>query len=396
MDIPRKAFLLMAWTLLATAGGPAAPLSRGLENSPRRCPQDAEEIRVPSAASLICLEFDKKDVLVGSVNIPLTVQITSLKEKPLKLVDFSPADDNGTEKLIKFAKSGEEELPLEGGVEVRSVYRFHFSIAENAEPRSYAIRVQLKYASKDPPPSAESFHLKVGGSGAVRLADNTRTVSAMTGEITTQHLEVKGAYYYPVRLRQVTIYSDPADLVARVAIPADVPIRNRKEVETIDVSFPVRKMELKDWISAFGSENKLWFEFEYEDDEKRVLKSRDALKLAVRPSVLALVSAILLGVLAGTIVKTDLKRLQVEGYITRRQKALFIVGTSVIGLIAALVALFGEVQVSVFKFNGSYDSPKVLFLIGLAATLAGPPLLYGILKSSKGQVGQDNPREQKE
>jgi hypothetical protein len=345
---------------------------------------------------LICLEFNKKDVLVGIVNIPLTVQITSLKEKPLKLVDLSPADDSVMEKLIKFEKLGEEELSLEGGVEVRSVYRYRFSIAENAEPRGYLIRAQLKYASKDPPPSAELFHLKVGGLGAVKLADNTKTVSAMTGETATHHLEVKAAYQYPVRLRQVTVYSDPADLVTRVTIPAGVSIWNRKDVETIDVSFPVRAMQLKDWISAFGSENKLQFEFEYEDEEKRVLKSRDSLKLAVRPSVVALISAILLGVLAGTIVKTDLKRLQVEGYITRRQKAFFIVGTSVIGLIAALVALFGEVQISVFKFNGSYDSPKVLFLIGLAATLAGPPLLYGILKSPKGQGVQDNPREQKE
>jgi hypothetical protein len=395
VNTTRKTFLLVAWTLLVTVGGRAAPLSQGPDSSPKRCPQDAEEIRVSSSASVICLEFNKAGVLVGNANIPLTITITSLKEKPLKLVDLAPADDNV--KSFRFEKSGEEELSLAGGIEVRSVYRYHFTIDENAEPGGYQVRAQLKYATKDPPPAPEFFRLKVGGPGAVKIADNTRTISGMTGETETHHLEVKAAYRdYPVRLRQVTVYSDPADLVTRFVVPADVPVRSRKEVERVDVSFPVRKMQLKDWISAFGSESKLSFEFEYEDDEKRVLKSRDSLKLAVRPSILALIVAILLGVLAGTVVKTDLKRLQVEGYITRRQKAFFIVGTSVIGLIAALVALFGEVQVSVFKFNGSYDSPKVLFLIGLAATLAGPPLLYGILKSPKGQGAQNKPREQED
>ena len=73
----------------------------------------------------------------------------------------------------------------------------------------------------------------------------------------------------------------------------------------------------------------------------------------------------------------------------------FIGGTAILGIITALVAYFGKVKVSVLTLDGSYDSPRVLFLIGFAATMAGPPLLKGLFKSP-GPGGRGDQQERGE
>jgi hypothetical protein len=207
----------------------------------------------------------------------------------------------------------------------------------------------------------------------------------MTGEIKAIDLEIENKYpEYAVTLKGVTISSSPSGLVKTVELPRTVKLEPLSEPQKLhNLEFKIKPMQARDWLFGFDNDATLDFTFHYVDEDGHELHSNDKLDLTVRPSILILACAILIGVLAGTALKFDLQRLRKEGYINSRQMAVFIMSTVVLGIIVSLVALFGEVQVSVFKFNGSYDSPKVLFLISFAATMIGPPLLQGLFKSQK-------------
>jgi hypothetical protein len=341
-----------------------------------------EPIKV--STSLVCLEYPKNDVLVGNSNIPLTVTIISFEKNPLKLVSIAQAAGPG-ERLILFEMPGEEVLPDEGGV-LKTIYRGRFAVGERAEPGGYPIVLKLKYRDGDATPDDKIVRLEVGGHGAVRLVDDSlKPITCMTNEAKTVNLKLKTDYPgYPVHLRRVIVTSEPADLVRAESVPVDLHLRSRKEVGTVPVTFTVRKMQAKDWILGL-SEGTLELQFEYEDGAKRVLTARDSLKFKVTPSLFVLGIALLFGVGVGAAVKTYMKYMEAQGF-TRAAQVRFIGITVFIGILATLVAIIGRVQVSVFQFNGSYDDPKVLFMISLAATV-GPQLLYVLFKSKAPSVG---------
>jgi hypothetical protein len=380
-----KFVLLLACVVLASVGRSWAQVPPSIgsgTNQTIQCKQDAEVIKIPP--SVICVDFDKTSIFVGKPDIPLTITIESLAERQLELVSIFEPSDDATEKWIEFSRIKPGEVLASGKV-VRMTYDCLLSISEKAEPGRVQISLRFKYKDdKLPPPEDVDFRLRVGGNGGIKIADVARTpIEPRTGRIKTINLTMKSAYRnFPVRLNKIIITSNPPELVPETSIPVDIQFRTVKDVETAQVSFKVRRMEWWDWFKGFGKAT-LNFEFNYTDSDGREAKSLDEIELAVIPSGLVLVSSVLLGVLAGTFFKIDLKRLQNEGYITRKQKAYFILGTVIIGVIAALVALVGELDITVFNLKGSYDSPKVLFLIGLAATVAGPPLLRGVLKPSK-------------
>lgn len=380
--------------LILMAAGAAAQIPPDIgENTGASspCPQGAEQVKI--TPSVICLEYNKRDVLVGRSDIPLKITINSPAESPLKLVRLSVSDEN-LGKPITFEILGSDETPSPEGELIQTSYSARLSVSEEAEPRIYPISLGLKYENKETLPEDKIFRLRVGagGDGGIEIIDKSKSVTCMTGSTKELPVELKSTLRdNPIRLHNVKVYSDPSGLVAEKSIVIDVPIRTRKETGRLTVPVEVRSWQLIDLIYGF-EDAALKLDLVYEDADGRQLTDTESLKLNIRPSVFVLSGAILIGVLAGTVVKIDLRRLQEEGYITRKQKAYFIAGTVVVGLIVAMVALFGEVKISAFTFSGSYDSPKVLFLIGFAATMVGPPLLQGIFKSPKRQERGSNER----
>ena len=395
MRIRAGAYLLMIWIFLALPGQAAAQVPPTAQPESRlspSCQRDEDKIAAPS---VVCLQLNKQEVVVGSSKpVLMTVTIYSPKENPIKLARVSLTGYEPKEGPVTFEPPEKVGSGSEG-VAVKTVYNDYFTLAEVAEPRIYNVSLKFIYENKSEIIPDGAFRLSVGGDDALVLAKKPNIDPPLTGETATLQLEIKNNYRgYPVRLTNIKITSD-CDLVRETNVPVSPPARvSGKEEVRPSVSFDVRRMEIKDLVYGL-SDPTLTFEFDYVDAEGRELKSLDSdsnsIKMAVRPGILALALGVLLGVLAGTVVKARLQ----EGDITRRQQVVFITGTVVIGMITALVAYFGQVKISVFTLSGSYDSPKVLFLIGFAATIAGPPLLKGLF-TPKGQEEHEGQQQQGE
>jgi hypothetical protein len=379
-------YLLAMWVLAAMPGQAAAQVPTKVlqeSNLSPSCQKDEDKVTAPS---LVCLKVNKQEVVVGSSKpILMTVTIYSPKENPVRLARLSlfgnePGGGPITFETPEMVDSGPH------GVALKAVYNAFFTLTDAAEPRIYNVSLKFIYENKNESVQDGLFRLSVGGGDALVLARKPDIQPPLTGEMATLSLDIKNNYRgYPVRLTNIKITSD-SDLVHETNVPISPPLLVKgKEVVRPRVTFDVRRMELKDWFYGL-SDPSITFEFEYLDDEGRALKSLDSnsLKMAVRPGIASLALGVLLGVLAGTWVKSRLQ----AGDITRRQQLVFMGGTAILGVITALVAYFGQVKISFFTLNGSYDSPKVLFLIGFAATIVGPPLLTPLFKGRGGHEDQ--------
>jgi hypothetical protein len=384
MRIRDRAYLLMIWVFAAMAGQAAAQVpTKALQESnlSPSCQTDEEKVAAPS---LVCLKLNKQDVVVGSIKpVLMTVTIYSPKENPVTLARVSLVGNEPKEGPVTF-EPPEKIDSGPAGVAVKAVYNEFFTLTDAAEPRIYNVSLKFAYENKNVSIPDGLYRLSVGGGDALVLKDIPDIPPVLTGETATLTLEIKNNYRgYPVRLTNIKITSD-SDLIRETDVPLSSPLSIKgKEGARPSVTLDVRPMNMKDGVYGLNDPT-LKLEFDYVDGEGRELKSLvsdSRLKMPVKPGVPALALGVLLGVLAGAWVKSLLQK----GSVTRKQRLAFMAGTAVLGVITALVAYFGQVKISFLTLSGSYDSPKVLFLIGVAATIVGPAFLSDLFKRSDGK-----------
>nr|MDQ2938410.1 hypothetical protein [Acidobacteriota bacterium] len=73
------------------------------------------------------------------------------------------------------------------------------------------------------------------------------------------------------------------------------------------------------------------------------------------------------------------------------RKGFALATTVIIGLIVSMLALQGELNISLeaFKIHASYDKPFMLFVLSMVATVMGTPVLrkfFGLDKTATTQV----------
>jgi hypothetical protein len=148
--------------------------------------------------------------------------------------------------------------------------------------------------------------------------------------------------------------------------------------QSIDLMLDIGRMpSLQAWFTGLGDQSKLTFNIHYNDGHGRDISDwKGEASVKFKPSDRLLCGVLILGLLMGTGTKVCLEALRKQDAITTRGVAKFVLFTLVIGLVTALIALVGQIQIIAFnKVDLSYDVPGATFVIGFAAAISGVHLL---------------------
>jgi hypothetical protein len=197
---------------------------------------------------------------------------------------------------------------------------------------------------------------------------------------------------YPVHIHSISIESDPPHLVQPHTLkyndPTVQPQDEKLTVLTIqpqgerpieDVQVAANSLDFSNLIGGFSSPE-IILSGTYDDGYGHRVSFRQNIAANFRPRDRVLVFAMFLGVLAGALIKLYLEKAHQAGQITRRQVFVFVIATMSIGLVVAVFAMVGKIQIIVFEATGSYDRPVVIFAIALAGAVGGVQLLSMWLK----------------
>lgn len=267
------------------------------------------------------------------------------------------------------------------------------SINREAKARKYQVKLKLQYPNENP--FFADFSLKVCAAGGIRISDDSpKVITGFTGREAAFRLKLSNAFeHYPVNVREIRIRTKPADLIEpreqRITYPMPESI-NHQEDEPFDISFTLAGMSAERWFRGFDADSKILLDFIYDDGEDRRLLDLREIKLDVKANSVVLGMAILAGVLAGCVVKFSMQILQKTKWLSCKELIIVFICTAAPGIVLAIVALFGKVQVVAFRFEGSYDDPRLLFIASLAVTIGAQfivPLFFKVPKSGESQVG---------
>lgn len=347
--------------------------------------------------SRICPEYEKKRTCAGEQDVPLKITITGLAS--LKLLGVSLAEQALTEQplgaqpvSITFSQSNKPTTRA-AAVPPMIEYSYKMSISREARARKYQVRLKLQYPNENP--FVEDFTVKVCSGGGIRLSDDSpKVITAFTGRDAAFRLKLSNAFeHYPVNIREIRIRTKPADLIEpreqTLSYPTPESIKHQED-KPFDISFTLAGMSAEQLFFGFDADSRIMLDFIYDDGEDRGLVDLREIKLEVRPNVVVLLVSILAGVLSGLLIRTYLQHVERTQQISRREQVIFIFGTAAVGIVLSLVALFAKVQVVAFKLEGSSDDPRVLFIISLAVTIIGSPLIYSLFKPPKS--GESRPK----
>ena len=271
------------------------------------------------------------------------------------------------------------------------LFKVRVSINEAVEPRAYPLTLSFLYQGQDVVPVSKPL-LYVGITkqdlNKPKVAFETRLTRApviYTGVNNTLPLTIVNNYSeYAVNIHSITIESDPSDLIQpQTKTYWDPKIPNQKEELKIPPQGGERPIQIPvtaNWLNFTNllggfSSPQIVLNVIYDDSHGHPVSFRQNIAVNFRPRDRVLVFAMFLGVLAGALVKLYLQRLQQTGQITRRQVLVFVITTMCIGLVVAVIAMVGKIQIIAFDTTGSYDRPVVIFAIALAGAVGGAQIL---------------------
>jgi hypothetical protein len=345
---------------------------------------------------LIEAQYDKTQAFSGSPNLYFKVVLKTPENKPvpadqvLKLVtEYELLRDSGI-RLISENSDGNPELNTKDGYK-EEIYTFQIEIPENTPPRSHKLKLKFRYLNRDKTSVVtRPFDLNVG------LLSKGKLKVTVTGEpLTAGHdglyvLRLQNEYPdYAINIHKVTVSSTPAGLINKIDL-VDVgdakaqvngntvffttPLTIGKyQQATIQLRIKARDMSAGNWLFGFDEGSTLGFGFEYDDSNLRTISDYSAdVPVKIGPGDWKLLGAMLVGVLIGTGLKFYLEYLRRTGVIRRKEVGVFVTITMVVGIVIAIIAWAGQIQIIAFKdINFSYDRPVVIFVIGLVGALAG-------------------------
>lgn len=347
------------------------------------CP-DPIEVGEGVQFSKICPSYDKTRACAGEQDVPLKITIAGQGSLKLLTVSLGEGTAVGPSAPITFSESGrpiaKETVPAE------TDYNYKMNMSRDLKARKYQVKLDLQYPSEQSFP--KYFWLRVCSDGGIRVSDDSpKEIKGFSGSVANIKLKLSNAFeLFPINLHEIRITSNPPNLIepakqvrACSADESSIRLRDRDKPLTIPISLAA--MTPGQLIYGFDDDAKITLEFVYDDGEVQLTDYKE-IKLVEKPSVAVLLMAILLGVLAGSLIKLYMQTLPKQ-QLSNKERLWFVLGTAAVGVVLSLVAFFGEVQVVAFKLQGSYDNPKVLFIVSLGVTIIGLPLVYTIFRLSK-------------
>lgn len=361
----------------------------------------------------VYIDYENRKAQVGNQNLEINVMIETLARDNLRLVkcegcDSSKSPFNQVSSPLLVATIE----PNETTSSYQSKYRFLAGIKSGIEPQEYDVDLRfeppnadhLRTSDKNYSDIIENFPLFVGVSedGGLRVKESAKTKPELcaSGQSHPFTLVLKNSFKdYDVNLQKVTLSSSPDGLfsgiissnppgkiVGRNTIVFDTPfILAPSQEEELTIDLKMAGMTPRNYLSGFDEDSQLGFRFFYDDGKGRPISNYTYPRaLRMQASSLVLFIAIALGISAGILLMSVWKILRFEGQGMR--KGFAIATTVIIGLIVSMLALQGELNISLeaFKIRASYDKPFMLFILSMAATVMGTPILrkfFGLDKS---------------
>lgn len=339
--------------------------------------------------------YETASAFVGNSSLELTVSLKSPEIDPEKVQLEVTKCESSDEARIQCVPQGPA---IPGNFPLERTWKFRISIGAGVEPRPYPLTLTFGYAdelrrSLDPNASVDvwsciqEIQLDVGvtSQGKVRAGDEpSEPPQVLTGTDNQLHVKiVNGFLNYPVRVTSVQVRSTPDWILEKSSTNNTTPVDLSIEpggTGDIYANFKAAPVGFSSLLTGFGT-SKIILDIHYDDGlGRRITDFSVPVTVKVRPRDRILVLAMFVGVLAGTFIKLYLQRLQETGKISRRQAVKFVSATMMIGLVVAVIAMVGKVQIVAFTASGSYDQPLVLFIIALAGALTGAQLLSSWFK----------------
>jgi hypothetical protein len=339
---------------------------------------------------MICFEYEKKHLRPGmngeARDIPLKISAHTRRDQEnltIETVSVQKTEDHPGVEVRPDESSPPQDI--RGPVINSRTYHYRIIIDGKAKPLLYRIKLAMKYRGEM---SDASQYLPVGTTAGRRLEVNgtetPKSVACWTGHDCAAALNLVNTFpYYDINIRKISVSSEPAGLVEDATGAAAVPRIGRDGGDAhLPVPFRASSMSLQKAFLGFGVDPKLVVRIEYDDTHERVGTLTHRFALDLKPNVYYLFGTLLVGAFLGTVIRFDLRRLERDGYITRRQKIKFAAGTAVVGVIVSVIAVLMDLRLVVFQSQSAFSvyDPRVLLFIGFVGTIGGIPLLYSLLK----------------
>jgi hypothetical protein len=354
------------------------------------------------------VQYEPANAWVGNDNFSLTITIETIGSKVLELVECDRC--GGADSPIKT--KGALQL-VEDGTPARDrpwkrTYHLDAPIKSDIDPRQYDIALRFaspRASSGNVPDSFTTFPLYVGvrekGNLKVEESGSVKPELCMSERHRFTLRMKNGFRNYDVHLQKLTIGSEPNGLVTRVVRvragdittqPSDAdPLAvtfdptfaiGAAQNEDLAVEVEMASMSWSTFLSGFGDDQRATFSLVYDDGWGRKISDyRYERPIRLQPGRGWLGFSVGLGVVAGIFLMSAWKLLSYEGALWR--KVSLVVTTVLIGLITAVVALAGELNIALFNIRASTDKPMMLFVLSLVATVLGTPLLKKYLGLEK-------------
>jgi hypothetical protein len=329
----------------------------------------------------ISINYEVEKAYAGNQYFPMEVSITAKDPSDdLTLNDCQPKD----------APKLETKLEASEGTRPKCV----LNIKNDADPRRYRIEFNFIYHFSKPNQSFTiTCLLPVGvrtnkdasGNDRVSIKPKANPIEFRASGRNQFLFAIHNNFPdYPAVIKSVTITASRPELLSNIDVSALNPPANQidsLQTTHASASFDVAGMSMRDLLLGFPDNARLNFDVTYTDGYGRTISDlHQEFPMTLRPRDRVLYMAILIGVVAGTVIKIYLQRLQRQGVIDKREVARAVAITLLIGLVVSAIAFAGQIKITAFELTGSYDKPLVIFIIGLSAALVGAQLLTSWFK----------------
>jgi hypothetical protein len=320
----------------------------------------------------------------GSVSLKITVTTAagSPEKKNLEIVGCA-SEGSSTPLGIERNGSEKEDTP---GLLVTN-YFYTVTIAQNAEPRHYPIKLRLQYLDNEI--IDRFFILKVGvrskGKLSVVQDEEPNEPTFYTGEGGSYRLTLRNDFPdYTINIKKISVTSNPDDLVEyNDNALAESPISLKPlEQKTVLLNLNVKGMDFTKLISGLGERPKLLLTMAYDDGYKREISDfTHKLNVKFRPRDRVLWLAMLAGVVIGAAFRYYFQPPKLSKECRWRPLLKFFCYTVVFGTFVAALAMLGKVEVGAIKNVVSYDKPLAIFVVGALATIGSLQVLLSMFQS---------------
>lgn len=360
----------------------------------RRAPTSFSDRRV-----MVCFEFEPRNLYAGKPDRPQTTDLNIVvysagPGNSPTIQSVSPEDPVRQTGLLIEPRFTQPPPDEQQGTAVSRNYPYRLTMNDQARAGFYNVRLSLENKGEvrevfwkvpiGPAPGANEW-LEVTGATSVQCWTG--------GECAPFKIHLKNNLPYHLHVRSIKLASEPTNLVGEQPTIETKPVANHTPVSgmlatiapgSVPHDFNLMIQSKLSWWKVFeglGS-SRLDLIVDYQDDFGREYQSKPRVDLQIKPNILILILTLLVGVVFGTVIRIDLRRLEKARYITRPQLIAFAATTIASGILVSLIALFANLKVVVFEDQRMYSSwePRVLFITGLLGTIGGIPLIYSMLK----------------